>query len=207
MLKKTFTELLLKYTDNQNLITSLWFEIEKNYSKKKRYYHNLSHLENLMNELDFFKEKIEDLDTLLFSIYYHDIIYNVLKKDNEEKSALLAVKNLELINFPNDKIEKCKNNILATKSHQVSDEYETNFFTDLDLSILGQEWDIYLQYSIKIRKEYSIYPDILYIPGRKKILNSFLSMERIFKTDIFYNKFESNAKNNIKKELEELSKT
>lgn len=205
MLKKTFTDLLLKYTDNQNLITSLWTEIEKNYSKKKRYYHNLSHLENLIYELDFFKEKIEDLDTLLFSIYYHDIIYNVLKKDNEEKSALLAVKNLKLINFTNDKIEKCKNNILATKSHQVSKEYETNFFTDLDLSILGQEWDIYLQYSIKIRKEYSIYPDMLYIPGRKKILTSFLAMERVFKTDIFYNKFESNAKNNIKRELEELS--
>jgi predicted metal-dependent HD superfamily phosphohydrolase len=39
---------------------------------------------------------------------------------------------------------------------------------DADLSILGKDLDTYLAYTKMIRKEYSIYPDFLYKPGRKK---------------------------------------
>jgi predicted metal-dependent HD superfamily phosphohydrolase len=91
--------------------------------------------------------------------------------------------------------------ILATKGHTVSTDNDTNLFTDADLSILGESWELYQEYFQKIRKEYAIYPDAVYNPGRTKVLNHFLSMERIFKTDIFHEKFELNAKNNLTREL------
>lgn len=203
-LKVIFFELIQKYTNDQRLIEPLWAEIEKNYSKKKRYYHNLTHLDHLYFQLSKIKTEINDWDTLLFSLFYHDVIYNASKRDNEEKSAALAKENLLLISYPIEKINTCYEQIIATKSHAVSDNNDTNFFTDADLSILGQSWENYEVYYKQVRKEYAIYPDFLYNPGRKKVLQHFLSMERIYKTDYFFEKFEEQARVNLQLELDKL---
>jgi predicted metal-dependent HD superfamily phosphohydrolase len=91
VLKETFIQLLTNYTDNNGLTNELWTEIEKNYTSKKRHYHTLLHLDTLLIQLTEVKKKIQNWETILFTLYYHDIIYNPLKSDNEEKSALLHV--------------------------------------------------------------------------------------------------------------------
>ena len=204
MLKETFIELLTNYTDNESLKNELWTEIDKNYSSKKRHYHTLEHLNNLLYQLTAVKSEIKNWETILFTLFYHDIIYNSLKSDNEEKSAELAEKRMKQIPVFKDKIELCKKQIFATKSHIKSTDSDTNYFTDADLSVLGQNWETYLLYCKNVRKEYSIYPTLVYNPGRKKVLNHFLSMDRIFKTDFFYNKFELQAKQNLQQEIESL---
>lgn len=201
MLKETFIELVTGYTDNNNLKNDLWAEIEKNYSSKKRHYHTLQHLDNLLSELNDVKEKIHNWEAVLFTLYYHDIIYNTLKLDNEEKSAAFADERMKQIGVPNETIELCTKQILATKSHIKSDKSDTNYFTDADLSVLGQDWDNYSIYYKNIRKEYSIYPDLVYNPRRRKVLNHFMEMDRIYKTDFFYNKYEVQAKLNLQKEM------
>lgn len=202
MLKQTFIKLLTNYTDNDSLTNELWTEIDKNYSSKKRHYHTLQHLDSLLTQLTDVKDEIQNWNTILFTLYYHDIVYNSLKSDNEEKSAELAEKRMKQISVSIDTIELCKNQILATKSHIKSTDSDTNYFTDADLSVLGQNWETYSLYYKNVRKEYSIYPDFVYNPGRKKILIHFLSMDRIFKTDFFHNKFEIQAKQNLQKEIE-----
>ncbi|WP_291963793.1 hypothetical protein [Maribacter sp.] len=204
MLQEKFNELLTKYTDDKSLINTLWSEIEKNYSGNRRHYHTLQHLDNLLAQLTDVKEEIQNWDTILFTLYYHDIIYNATKSDNEEKSANLAVKRLKEVAVSSAIIEKCKKQILATKSHLSSNDSDTNYFTDADLSVLGQSWETYTLYYKNVRKEYAIYPSFIYKPGRKKVLHHFLSMDRIFKTDIFYNKYEANAKSNLQRELKTL---
>lgn len=205
MLKQTFIGLLKNYTDNDRLANELWTEIEKNYSSKKRHYHTLQHLENLLVQLTEVKMEIQNWETILFTLYYHDIIYNSLKSDNEDKSAEFAEKRMKQISVPVELIELCKQQILATKSHIKSTDSDTNYFTDADLSVLGKLWETYSLYCKNVRKEYSIYPDLVYNPGRKKVLHHFLSMDRIFKTDFLYNKFEIQAKQNLQKEIELLS--
>lgn len=59
-------------------------------------------------------------------------------------------------------------------------------------------------YTKQIRKEYSIYPDFLYKPGRKKVLEHFLQLENIFKTDYFKTKYEVQARKNIESEWRNL---
>lgn len=201
MLKQTFIALLTKYTNDQDLIAELWAEIERNYSDKKRHYHNLSHLENLLQQLTEVKPQIKDWEVVLFSLYYHDVIYNSLKSDNEQKSAELAEKRMKSIGISLEIIERCKAQIMATKAHFVSENEDTNFFTDADLFVLGQSWEMYSEYYQNVRKEYAIYPDLIYNAGRKKVLKHFLGMERIFKTDYFYLKFEQQARVNLEKEL------
>ena len=200
-LKEIFSNLLINYTTNSSLINELWDEVEKNYSGKKRHYHTLQHLENLLITLTEVKSEIQNWESILFTLFYHDIIYTALKSDNEENSALLAEKRMQQLSVSNDIIERCKNQILATKSHSKSTDSDTNYFTDADLSVLGQPWEIYSLYYKNVRKEYAIYPDFIYNPGRKKVIQHFLSMNSIYKTDYFYNQFEKVAKENLMKEL------
>ena len=204
MLKETYLELLSYYTKNNSLVNELWLEIEQKYSEKKRHYHNLQHLENLLQQLIEVKDKIQNWNIILFTLFYHDSIYNSLKTNNEEKSADLAEKRMKQLGIYINEIELCKEQILATKSHQLSTNNDTNLFTDADLSILGQPWEIYIKYLKDVRKEYDFYPTIVYKLGRKNVIKHFLEMKPLFKTKFFFDKFESQAQKNLLKELSTL---
>jgi len=201
MLKDIFISLVNKYTPDTSIAEKLWADVQKHYTAPKRYYHNLEHLQNMYTQLEGCREQIKDWDTVMFSLFYHDIIYKATAKDNEEKSALAAIKALTAINYPQEKIRLCGEQILATKSHSMSTDNDTNLFTDSDLSILGSDWETYLKYSKQVRKEYAIYPDFMYNPGRKKALQHFLDMENIFKTTYFKQKFEQQARINLAAEI------
>ena len=203
-LKQTFKNLLINYTNNETFIEELWLEIEENHSSNKRHYHTLTHLENLLNQLVEIKSEIENWEAMLFTLFYHDIVYRAEKSNNEEKSSELAEKRMRQLDIPLELIERCKQQILATKSHVLSLENDENYFNDADLSILGQDWESYSMYYQNVRKEYAIYPDFLYNPGRIKVLKHFLEMNRIFKTDHFFTQFEAQAKQNLLQEIEVL---
>ena len=205
MLQQTFLRSTSKYTDDKNLSDELWNEIEQSYSESNRHYHNLSHIEDLIKELSDVKEQIQDWDTMMFSVFYHDIIYNPKSKKNEEKSALLAKKRLQTIGFPEEKIGKCFEQIIATKSHNKNSDNDVNLLIDADLYILGKSREEYVIYTENIRKEYSHYKDFIYKKGRKKVLKHFLSMDRIYKTVHFYNRYEIKARINLSVELDLLN--
>jgi predicted metal-dependent HD superfamily phosphohydrolase len=205
VLKQSFINLVENYSGDHQLIETLWDEIEKNYSENTRYYHTLTHLTNMFSQLEEVKAEIVDRHTLLFSLYYHDFIYQTKNNDNEERTAEMARERLQLLSFPPDKIEKCFHQILATKGHLKNNDHDTNLFIDADLSILGQSWLVYTEYASQIRKEYAIYPDSVYKSGREKVLSHFLNMEQIFKTPYFYDKYERKAKENLREELRDLT--
>lgn len=203
-LKERFLQNCFLFTEDQNLIGDLWSEIEKKYSEKGRHYHNLEHLENMFSELDALKDEIENFPVLSFSVFYHDVIYDAASKSNEEKSAEFAAVRLKRLHVDSHFIQKVSEQILATKSHHLSENSDTNYLLDADLSILGKDSEVYIDYTKKIRKEYSIYPDLLYKPGRKKVLKHFLEQKDIFKTSIFKEKYEDIARKNIQIEIDRL---
>lgn len=205
MLKQVFTNLTGLY--NKDLSSRYWSEIVINYCDAGRYYHTLDHIENMYTELLAVKDSIEDWDTILFALFYHDIIYNSSKNNNEALSAELATERLKALHYPAKKVNKCVIHILATKGHSSDKDNDTNFFTDADLSVLGSLPDIYVNYSENVRKEYFVFPDDIYRLGRIKVLEHFLSMPCIYKTDYFRGKYEKQARENLKNEIEKLQIT
>lgn len=204
MLTDLFLQLVNKYSNNNELATNLWLEIFTRYSEPKRHYHTITHLENIVSELTQVKSKIEDWDTTLFAVFYHDIIYKASSSTNEADSAKLAMQKLSEIGFPSERIAKCSNMILATKTHERSEDADTNYLVDADLAVLGSSQFDYQRYSEQIREEYSVYPDFMYNSGRKKALQHFLQMDAIYKTDYFSEKYEKYARENIISELLDL---
>ncbi|HEX8315814.1 MAG TPA: hypothetical protein VF609_12520 [Flavisolibacter sp.] len=209
MLQQEFRALVLRHTPQQELADQLWKEIESAYNRQERYFHNLSHLEQIFHALRPFQSQAEDWDTLLFAVFYHDVVYDVVEyvtgNNNEDKSAEKAREALALLHYPQEKIERCQQHILATKKHRLSDDNDTNLLTDADLSILGQPWQAYNIYRKNIRKEYEIFPDPIYHAGRLKVLQQFLLMERLYKTESFQQQYEAAAEKNISRELEIIS--
>jgi predicted metal-dependent HD superfamily phosphohydrolase len=200
MLKEIFEDLCSNYTNDKDLVLKLWQEIEFAYSKPKRHYHTLSHLENVYQHLQHVKDKIKNWKAILFALFYHDIIYIPTKSNNEEKSAELSAKRLQELGISNASIKITVQLILATKNHEPSTNEDINYFTDADLSILGESWDKYKEYQSNVRKDYRVYPDLIYKAGRRKVLERFISMPQIYKSDFFNNLFEQKAKDNLEKE-------
>ena len=206
MFEQAFKRELEYLTRDKRLIEGLWLEIKNNYSTEGRHYHTIPHLNNLLAELLAVKDKISDWRTLIFSIAYHDIVYDPLANNNEEKSAELAYRKLSDLSVPDGQKQRCCAQIMTTKEHKQSTDADTNFFTDADLAIMGSPEEVYRQYSELIRKEYHVYPEFVYNTGRKKVLHHFLEMPHIYKTDFFRNKYESQARKNLKDELQALTR-
>ena len=200
MIRNEFFNAVNTYGSSADTTSNLWQEIERQYSEPSRHYHTMVHLQNLISELQPVQSRFENWNMVVFAVAYHDVIYKASKSNNEEKSADLAMKRLRGIAAPEDLVLRCKEFIVATKRHQPVDD-EIDLFTDADLSILGSSPDNYRIYTNQVRKEYSIYPDLLYKPGRKKVLLHFLEMQTIYKTSFFREKYEAQARRNLQNEL------
>lgn len=205
MIRQAYLMQVTALSGSTDVAQTLWQEIEIAYTDSNRHFHNLAHLEHMLNELQPLQSHMEDWPTLLFSICYHDVVYDVathmVADDKEEKSAAFAEKHLQQIGYPQEKIDACKAQIMATQKHTKTTDNDTNFLIDADLSILGQPWPLYATYKDNIREEYSIYLDNIYNAGRRKVLEHFLRMEPLFKTAHFQKLYEEAAKENIRKEL------
>lgn len=205
-LRERFSGICSALLNDLKLVENLWVELEKKYTEKGRHYHNFKHLEHMFTELENIKDTVKNFTIVSFSVFYHDAIYNAASKSNEEKSAEFAIKHLKKLGADLNFTEKVSEQIIATKLHEQSDDNDINYLLDADLSILGSEPGQYLDYTQKIRKEYSIYPDLLYKPGRRKALLHFLEAENIFKTDYFKHKYETQARKNMLSEIEYLNR-
>lgn len=205
-LKEIFIKLTNSYCLDDVKVSALWQEIVDTYHSSDRYYHNISHLNSMLTELESVKNLIEDWNSILFSLFYHDFIYDVTRLDNEEKSVSIAAQKLSLIGVPAETIDKVSRTILATKSHSKSDENDINFFIDTDISIFWKENVIHKQYFKNVRLEYLIYPSYLFNEGRIKVLQHFLEQSRIYKTNFFLDKYELTARTNIESEIKELKR-
>ena len=194
-----FRKVARKYSANADVIGLLWNEVAICYQEKGRHYHNLQHLADVLQQLEQVAAK--EWDIVLFATIYHDIIYSTTAKDNEGRSAEAAQKALSRLTVPQAVIDEVVLCILATRHHEPTGNMTIDLFTDADMSILGRDKHTYAAYARNVRKEYSIYPDVLYNPGRKKALNSFLAMERIFKTEHFYDLYERRARENVAWEM------
>jgi predicted metal-dependent HD superfamily phosphohydrolase len=205
VVKAAWAKLAGKYAADQVMITALWEELEKKYASPRRHYHNLTHIENLLDLSRQYQSFLKDKDLVDFSIFYHDAVYNVLRKDNEQRSGLLAHKRLKYFGLSDLQRDIVKLYIEATQTHTLpaalADPSDLSFLLDFDMSILAADWPVYENYTLLVRKEYRLYPDRLYKPGRKQFLQKSLLGGDIFHTAVFKGRCEEAARANMEREL------
>jgi predicted metal-dependent HD superfamily phosphohydrolase len=149
-------------------------------------------------------DQLEDPDAIVFAIAYHDMVYKVTRSDNELQSAEVMKLRLGSFEMGQARIDRIARHILATRSHEPTLDHDTAFLSDADLSVLGADPETYLAYAAAVRKEYRRFPDLLYRPGRRKVLRHFLDKPFIYQTSVFKDRWESTARRNLTNELRNL---
>ena len=106
------------------------------YSAPGRHYHNLTHIEDCLAALARV-ENLSALDREILSaaIWWHDVVYDATRSDNEELSARLAEQHVRP-----DLRQEVGRLIRLTKTHYVEpDDRLGAILISIDLSILGAE--------------------------------------------------------------------
>ena len=178
--------------------------LKAHYSQKHRHYHNASHIDATLKSLGQVKQLANDYSALEIALWFHDAIYKIFSSSNELDSANWATDFLRLNNANEDFIENVHRLIMATLHNAVANDNDEMLIVDIDLSILGCNSGLYEQFESWVRKEYKLIPSFIYKKKRKEILKGFLSRERIFSHDYFFEKFEASARENLKNAINSL---
>lgn len=157
--------------------------VAQHWQEPHRYYHNEEHLAHLIGGIEqlYNKQQIdeEQRDTLLITAYFHDVIYDPTRNDNEERSADFFIQMAD--SHPNTQL--VKEMILDTRNHEASSELSATFI-NLDMQVVSNSsFSELLAWERKIFKEYQYLDYEIYRQGRLDLLQN------------IKNKFPQNATN------------
>jgi len=204
-LKSEWLQLLAVLKVDLNLGEKIFADLIKAYSSPRRHYHNLDHLQHLLNSLVEVKEQIHSFPALQLCAWFHDYIYEPQALDNEVQSAVYTERVLSKLGVEFDTVRLVQQIILSTRKHEpLLEETDNLIFLDVDLAILGAATDKYIAYSQAIRQEFDKVSDRDYQKGRTKVLTQFLDRGRIYYTDYFCDRLESQARENLQIEIHTL---
>lgn len=198
---------LKKIWDSINIALSIpreysdyyWGVLERRYGESHRRYHTLEHIRTMFAS---FQIDIRGMTDLQFAIFFHDIVYNITAKDNEEKSAIAAFEYLHTYN--SSIAERVDESIRATAEHiYTGTDRTTLLLIDSDLSILGAPPALYRLYMKQIREEYGHIGTDEFMKGRLEFLKSFYTRKNIFNTAEFI-PLERQGRGNILAEISEI---
>ena len=79
--------------------------------------------------------------------------------------------------------------------------FDSAYLLDMDLSILGASWSEYEQYAQAVRQEYAHVSNIDYRVGRIAVLTELLAHPTLYLTDYYSTRLETQARQNIKREI------
>ncbi len=182
-----------------------WQVIISHYEAPGRYYHNLAHLADLYQWFDRYRAELKNPFCFAMAIWFHDLIYDPTRHDNEQQSARLGAGLLRKWHSSPARVERVSQLILATNAHQpCTDHPDQPWFLDFDLSILGCDPPRYDQYAQQIRQEYHMFPDQAYRLGRRQVIERLLGRERLYLTEAFFAEREEQARENLRREKDQL---
>jgi len=176
-------------------------ELAAAYAAPGRHYHNLTHIEDSLAAL----ARVENLspldrEILTAAIWWHDVVYDATRADNEELSARLAEQHVRP-----DLRQEVGRLIRLTKTHDVqAGDRLGAILISIDLSILGAEPARYDAYAAAIRQEFIHVPEGDYRAGRAKVLGQFAARPVIFPDAVFAARYDRQARENLARELASL---
>ena len=186
-------------------VNNLWQDIAIRYSETQRAYHSLQHIEQLFAQFEQIKHVLNEPHIIALALFYHDVIYEPTRSDNELKSAEYAVEALR----PYLSAAQCQHIyelIMMTAHHRLAEcsnaqkNFDAAYLLDMDLSILGACWLEYEQYAQAVRQEYAHVSNADYRNGRMAVLKGLLAHPTLYLTDYYSTRLETQARQNIKRE-------
>lgn len=177
------------------------------YASPGRHYHTWAHIEACLREAAALR--FDDAPAVYAALLFHDAVYVAGAKDNEAKSADLAVVALRArAGFDAVRCARVAHLIMLTASHgalAADAPRDDKRLIDIDLSILAAAPDAYARYAEDVRREWvpAVVNGEQYVQGRAAFLRGVLAAPRIFHSNEFASR-EAAARANIAGELARL---
>jgi len=173
----------------------IWPVIIAAYGEAQRHYHTLNHIAAVVADFLPLRDRFEDADAALVALFFHDIVYDPARSDNEERSA----ESLRAL-LTGDTADRACAHILATKKHKANTP-DAALVVDIDMAILAAPWPDYLRYAENVAREYlPVYGAEAYAAGRCEMFLKPAQHRHIFLTEVFAPR-EAAAHRNIRDEL------
>lgn len=183
--------------------SALYAELAQLYSQPYRRYHTLDHIDHCLSQLDLASHQMNDPDAVEIALWFHDAIYVPEAKDNELKSAELFMDRLGRYVGP-DFSQGVYNMILMTTHREIPAHLDEQFLVDIDLSSFGLPWELFKENGQRVRDELQMISDEDFYPAHLDFLQSLLDRPTFFYTDFFQACYETVARENIRRSMEEL---
>ncbi len=174
------------------------------HAETHRAYHTLDHIAACLRHLDEVQGLADNPDEIEMALWFHDAIYAPFSATNEEDSAAWATNWLRDKGLDESPISRIAQHILDTKTHETPETIDGRLMLDIDLSILGTGQAVYDAFENHIRREYRRVPSFIFRKKRKAILQRFLARERLYNTDYFFEKLETQARLNLNRAISNL---
>jgi predicted metal-dependent HD superfamily phosphohydrolase len=188
---------------------SLRAELAAAYATGDRHYHDLRHIETLLAMADTCAEDIADREAVEAAIWFHDVVYDTQREDNEARSAALA--EAQLAGMASDeRIARIAAMIRATAGHAMPDvidaaaRQDCALFLDMDLAILGSTEANFDAYEAAVRREYGWVTEPQWRQGRRAVLAAFMARPAIYATARFRASHEAAARRNLTRAIARL---
>ena len=184
--------------------------IKQRYSEPQRHYHTWAHIEALLRHYREWKHLFHRPEPVLWALYWHDAVYDPAASDNEEQSALLLEEEGRPYLSKSD-LQFAAQIIRATAKHIVpedltpDDREDVSLFLDIDLSILGASQEAFDRYERHVREEYAFVSDAVFKPARTDSLKRLLVRPRLYFTDVAFDRWELQARENLARSLKRLA--
>lgn len=172
------------------------------YREPQRFYHTLEHIEHCIAWFDECRPMLEDADALELAIWFHDVIYEPGKPDNEARSAELYQQLSDGVHESAVR-EQVEWLIMATLhlGSSIDADDDARYMVDIDLSSFGLPWEDFLRDSENLRREAGDLDDAEFFCKARGFHISLLARDRFYYTDFFAERLESRARDNIKRYL------
>jgi predicted metal-dependent HD superfamily phosphohydrolase len=134
---------------------------------------------------------------------FHDAVYRIDAPPgaNERASSELAVECLRSLSFPPHDVDRVRDLVLATHTHDLVPHALGAAFHDADLWILSSPTERYAEYTAQVREEYAAVPEDAFRTGRTAILRPFLGRESIYATRHARAVWEPRAREQLAREI------
>lgn len=161
----------------------VWHGLAAAYGADGRFYHNLTHIQHALDVAAQLQAVADDFTAVQLALWFHDVVYDPRRSDNEAESAAYAERVLRPWGVPDAMLETIKTLILVTQTHETAvADPNAWVMLDADLAILSAPPAQYDAYARAIRQEYSFVPEAQYVVGRTAVLQKFLERSPFYCT-------------------------
>jgi predicted metal-dependent HD superfamily phosphohydrolase len=178
-----------------------WAALVAAWSEPHRRYHDLAHLAAVLGLVGELAGAATDPDAVRLAAWYHDVVYDPRRADNEQVSAERARAGLRGL-VQEERVEEVVRLVLLTAGHDPApDDANGAVLCDADLAVLAGPAEAYAGYASAVREEYGHLSDAEFTAGRIAVLEHLLALPRLFRLPAVAAEWTPRARANMAAEL------